>query len=198
MSAKLETRIRQEQIARAALALVAERGLERLSVAAVARRVGLVPSAIYRHYPSKDAVLETVLRLVRDRLLANVRAVSAESPDPIERLHRLLVRHVTLIRDHQAIPRIVFSEELYSGRPGRRARMYKAISGYLDAIARIAREGQARGAIRKELDPPTLAVMFLGLVQPAAILWHMSDGRFDLTRHAGKAWKVFRGAIETP
>lgn len=197
MSEKLETGIRQEQIAQAALALVAERGLERLSVADVARRVGIVPSAIYRHYPSKDAVLETVLRLVRDRLLDNVRAVAAETTDPFERLHRLLVRHVKLVRDNQAIPRIVFSEEIYSGRPARKARMYKAISDYLDKVAEIVRAGQAGGTIRSDLDPSTVAVMFLGLIQPAAILWHMSDGRFDVTRHTEKAWKVFRAAIET-
>jgi len=195
MSEKLETGIRQAQIAQAALALVAERGLERLSVADVARRVGIVPSAIYRHYPSKDAVLETVLRLVRDRLLENVRMASAKTADPFDRLHRVLVRHVKLVRDNQAIPRIVFSEEIYRGRPARRARMYKAIAGYLDQVADIVRAGQAGGAIRPDLDPSTVAVMFLGLIQPAAILWHMSDGRFDVTRHTEKAWKVFRGAI---
>ena len=41
---KLGTEIRQEQIAEAALELVASQGVRRLSVAAVARRVGLVPS----------------------------------------------------------------------------------------------------------------------------------------------------------
>ena len=53
---KLGTEIRQEQIAEAALELVASQGLGRLSVAAVARRVGLVPSGIYRHYKSKDDI----------------------------------------------------------------------------------------------------------------------------------------------
>jgi AcrR family transcriptional regulator len=197
MSEKLGTEIRREQIALAALALVAERGLDGLSVANVARRVGIVPSAIYRHYAGKEAVIEAVLRLVRDRLLDNVRAVSAEAADPLDRLHRLLIRHITLLRDHQAIPRIVFSEEIYSGRPRRRARMYKGITAYLDRVAVIVRQGQARRAIRSDLDPPTVAVMFLGLIQPASILWRMSDGRFDVTRHTERAWKVFRGAIET-
>ncbi|MGD0654870.1 MAG: hypothetical protein ABSA16_11035 [Thermoguttaceae bacterium] len=41
---KLDTQIRREQIAQAALELIASQGLRRLSVAAVARRVGLVPA----------------------------------------------------------------------------------------------------------------------------------------------------------
>ncbi len=50
---KLDTEIRQEQIAQAALSLIASRGIKGLSVAAVARRVGLVPSGIYRHFKGK-------------------------------------------------------------------------------------------------------------------------------------------------
>ena len=52
--AKLDTQIRREQIAEAAMSLVASQGLRRLSVAAVARRVGIVPSGIYRHFKSKE------------------------------------------------------------------------------------------------------------------------------------------------
>ena len=195
MTDKLDTGIRQEQIAQAALALVAQYGLERLNVADVARRVGLVPSAIYRHFKGKDEVIDTVLQLVRDRLLDNVRAVREESPEAIERLRLLVFRHMALIRDNQALPRVVFSEEIYAGRPSRRARMFKAIQTYLGKVAEIVREGQRDGTIRESLDPATVSVMFLGLIQPAAILWHMSDGKFDVTRHTTKAWQVFREAI---
>ena len=69
---KLDTQIRREQIAEAALSLVADQGLRRLSVAAVARRVGLVPSGIYRHFKSKDEILAAVLDRIEARLLANV------------------------------------------------------------------------------------------------------------------------------
>jgi AcrR family transcriptional regulator len=55
---RLETDIRQDQITQAALGLVAAKGVAELSIAGVARRVGLVPSAIYRHFKSKDEVLE--------------------------------------------------------------------------------------------------------------------------------------------
>ncbi len=65
---KLDTQIRREQIAQAALELVASQGLKRLSMAAVARRVGLVPSGIYRHFHSKTEILHAVLDRIRQRL----------------------------------------------------------------------------------------------------------------------------------
>lgn len=198
MTQKLDTEIRQEQIATAALAVVAQHGLRRLNVARVARRVGLVPSAIYRHFKSKDDVIDTVLRMVRTRLLENVQAVRAEVADPFDRLRRLLDRHVQLIRENQALPRLVFSEEVYDGRPERRRAVFRTIQEYLDQVGDIIQEGQAAGLMRTDLEPGTAAVMFLGLVQPAAILWQMSDGKFDVTRHTDRAWKVFAEALRVP
>jgi AcrR family transcriptional regulator len=197
MALKLHSEIRQEQIAHAALAVVAERGLRQLNIASVAERVGVVPSALYRHFKGKDAIVDTVLALVRERLLENVRMVTVAVADPLEQLRLLLARHVQFIVDNEAVPRIVFSQEIYEGRAGRRRAMFRAIQGYLDRVADIVRRGQEQGRIRQDLDPATVAVMFLGLIQPAAILWQMSGGEFDVKRHAERAWQVFVDAIRT-
>ncbi len=195
---KLRTHVRRSQIAEATLAVVGARGLRGLSVAAVARRVGLAPSAIYRHYRSKDDVLDAVVDLIRERLLGNVAAVRAESADPIEALERLLARHIQLIRDNQALPRIVFSEDFYTGHPERRQRVLAVLTGYLDGVAGIIHDGQRRRLIRADVHARPLAILFLGLIQPAGVLWSLSDGDFDITRQARDAWPVFEHAIRNP
>jgi AcrR family transcriptional regulator len=198
MTRKLETAVRQEQIAQAALAIIAQHGLRRTSVASVARRVGLVPSAIYRHYRGKNEILDAVLDLVRDRLLDNVRRVTTETPDAIERLQRLLALHVSLLTTQPGILRVVFSEEVSAGKPARRARVFRTIKAYLKGVEDIIRQGQAAGTLKPDLDPPALALMFLGLIQPAAILAHLSDGELDIASQVQKAWAVYAGAIRAP
>lgn len=195
MAQKLDSQIRQEQIAQAALTVVARYGLRRLNIAQVARIVGVVPSALYRHFASKDAIIDTVMGLVRERLLENVRAVTDVASDPFEQLRLLLKRHVQFIAENQALPRIIFSEQVYEGRPGRRRAMFRTIQAYLDKVADIVRKGQTEGQIRKDVDASTVAVMFLGLIQPAAILSHMSEGQFDVTGHTERAWEIFVDAI---
>ena len=195
---KLKTEIRREQIATAALQLIARRGVRGLRIAGIARQVGLVPSAIYRHFDGKDHVLDLVLDQIRQRLLDNVRAVQAETADSVEALRRLLFRHIKLIRESEAIPMLVFSDQVYSGRPERKARMQQIIQDYLEEVGKVVQRGQKGKALRADLDPAVAAVMFLGLVQPAAILWHLSEGAFDVTKHTEKAWQVFRRAIVRP
>ncbi len=192
---KLQSRVRQEQIAQAALSVVANHGLKALSVGAVARRVGLVPSAIYRHFKNKDEVLDAAIDQIGWRLTENLAEVMRETRDPLERLHRLLLRHIEQIRENRAIPRIIFSEDAYSGHPERRSKILRIIRGYLASVAEIIREGQREGQVRPDLDPENLSLLFLGIFQPAGILWHLTDGGFDVTRHATRAWKVFVVAI---
>src|SRR5574340_925182 len=115
MAEKLRTEVRQDQFAQAALGLVASSGLRVLSVARVAHRVGVVPSAVYRHFGSKDELLDAVLSMIRNRLAENVQKVSEECKDSLECLRRLLMLHAQLIRENQGVPRIIFSEEIFSG-----------------------------------------------------------------------------------
>lgn len=194
---KTRTEIRQDQIAAAALELMARHGPKALNLAALARKVGVVPSAIYRHYPGKDAVLDAVLDLVALRLQDNVEAVRQETPDALARLHRLLNRHVQLISNNVAIPRVVLSEEVFSGNAKRRQRVHQIIQGYLRKVAELVCEGQREGSVRADLPADTVSVMFLGLIQPAVILWLISDGGFDVATHAERAWQIFGQAIQT-
>ena len=193
---KLHTKMRQEQISQAALRLVSTDGLKRLSVANVARRVGIVPSGIYRHFHNKDQMLDSLLNLIHSMLLANVRTARQETSDPLEQLHRLLNHHIRMIRENEGIPQIIFSQDVYSGHPKQKAKVYEAIKEYLHQVTEIVRHGQKEGQIKPGIDPTTVSMMFLGLIQPAAILWHLSDGKFDVTKHGEKAWKIFRQAIQ--
>jgi AcrR family transcriptional regulator len=196
-AAKTNTEIRQGQIAQAALKLIARHGFHHLSVAAVANEVGIVPSNIYRHYQSKDQVLDGVLELVSERLLGNVAAARAEAPNSLGRLHCLLMRHAQLVQNDVPIPRVVFSEEIFTGHKPRRRRVLRIFQQYLEHIAELIREGQCVGEIRKELSPDTLSMMFLGLVQPAAILWLMSEGEHDLTQQVQSAWNIYCQMIQS-
>ena len=71
-----------------------------------------------------------------------------ETPDALDRLHRLLNRHVQLIRNNIAIPRVVLSEEVFSRNAKRRQRVHEIIQGYLREVAELVCEGQREGSLR--------------------------------------------------
>jgi AcrR family transcriptional regulator len=192
---KLNTEVRQEQIIQAAMDLIAVRGLKGLSMAALANRIGLVPSATYRHFKGKEEVLDRILDFIQEKLLTNIRITRKETSEPMERLQRILRRHVETLRENRAIPRIIFTEDVFSGNPKRKTKVYRIVNGYLEGLNKIIRDGQEKGQIRSDMDSKTVALMFLGMIQPGAILWFLSDGKFDISKQSEKNWNVFREAI---
>ena len=192
---KLQTEIRREQIAQAALDLIGTHGLQALSIASVAERVGLVPSGIYRHFKSKDDLLSATLNMIGKRLLNNVESVRRETPDALERLRELLMREIRLLLENQAIPRVVFSESIFSDSVDRKARVRAVITGYFQEVEKIVQEGQRKGRLRADVDPLTVVLMFKGMVLSAMVLWKVTGGSVDLVRQAEAAWELFRAAV---
>lgn len=193
---KLRTEVRREQIGQAALRLVANHGMNALTMTRVARELGLAPSAIYRHLKNKNRVLDAVLDLVHERLASNVKEIRKDRGNALELLRQLLMRHMRLIHAYQALPRILFSDEIYSGDPERKAKLYRIISDYLSEVSEIVREGQQNDEIRKDIIPKTAALMFFGIIQPTVILFHLSEGGLDVNKHLDGAWMLFVDAIK--
>lgn len=192
---KTTTKERQDQISQAALAVVERHGLRGLHVARVAALVGVVPSALYRHYGSKADVLRTVLEAIADRLAANVTRARSAGGDALDRLHCLMMSHLEMVRGESGIPRVVFSDELLHGDPSLRVRLGQILRGYLVEVEVLLREGQQEGCIRSGSSPESGAMLFLGLIQPAVLLWTMSAGTIDLTAHAEGVWELFVRAV---
>ncbi len=58
----------RDKIFDAAVDLFAERGYDRTSVRDIASAVGITESAVYRHYPSKESILEAIFTYVETRV----------------------------------------------------------------------------------------------------------------------------------
>src|SRR5690348_8375161 len=67
--------------------LLAEGGLQRFSVAAVARRLGVSSAAPYRHFPDRDHLLSAISATAARDLRAAITAAADEAgTDPADRL----------------------------------------------------------------------------------------------------------------
>jgi len=74
----------------AALRLVGEGGAEAVSVREAARRAGVSPGAPFRHFPSRDALMQAVAEEAQRRFRAEIEAALAEAPgDPLGRFRCL-------------------------------------------------------------------------------------------------------------
>jgi AcrR family transcriptional regulator len=189
---------RRDQIARAALAIVDEKGTGALSVASVAHRVGVAPSALYRHFPDKDAMVEAMIARLGSGVRANLeRAIAESGTNAVEALAAFLTRHVQFILENRGFPMLIFSD-LVLQHEGRRAAMRGNFEHFRGVVAHLLREGQRQGRVRADVDPEAGAFALFGVFMPPALHWHLMGGRTDLAGTVRRAWSIYLAGIRAP
>lgn len=168
-SVKQPTEVRQAGLVEAALALAAERNPATISTTDLARAVGITQGAVFRHFPSKEAIWLAVMEWVTVQLMGRLReAAHGESgPDanPLQALQAVFAAHVAFIVAHPGVPRVVF-QELQHAREGALA---LAVGGLMQQhrglVLELLEKARARHLLAPQTDLAAAAALFLGAVQ---------------------------------
>ncbi len=92
----------------AAQEVIAERGIENLSLREVARKLGVSHQAPYKHYPSRDHLLAEVMRRCFQRFAAHLDA-RPHHDDPEQDLEALGLQYLAYARANPLEYRLMFS-----------------------------------------------------------------------------------------
>jgi AcrR family transcriptional regulator len=168
-------------LVRAALELLEEGGEAALSLRAVARRAGVSPTAPYRHYADREALVSAVAA-VGYRELAGQLAAAHPSPSTPEQLASVATAYVQFALERPALFRIMFTEPCDRDNDERVAAT-AAVSGYLREIVR-----RSFPHAKAEAEADALATAIWALVHGLAFL-HL-DGKLDARTPAEVASRV--------
>lgn len=165
-SGKDATTPRQDEILERSFELVVESGLAGLTMKKVAERVGFTEPALYRHFPTKQALVLALAQRLGGRLLGPVRAIASEDAPAADRLRRILVHHLTLVSDTGGLPFLLIAEASAAGDETLARTMGGFARQYLEVLTCVVRELQLGPDA-----PPAhhLALPILGLVAALAI-----------------------------
>ncbi|WP_245923628.1 TetR/AcrR family transcriptional regulator [Paractinoplanes atraurantiacus] len=97
----------------ASFEVLAECGLQRFSVAAVARRIGVSTAAPYRHFPDRAHLLSAVSAAAARDLRTAIEAVVFETEEPGARMAAVAGAYVRYVGRTGAGMSVIFAAELY-------------------------------------------------------------------------------------
>ncbi|HEV8582445.1 MAG TPA: TetR/AcrR family transcriptional regulator [Thermoanaerobaculia bacterium] len=167
--------LRREEILDRTLELVKTGGLANLTMKKVAERVGFTEPAIYRYYPTKQALILGLIDRLEEMLLPRLRSLAADtSMPPVERLERMVSHHAGLIIDTNGLPFLLLAEASAAGDEAVIQRMGRIASGLLENLGRVLGELPLEPG---GPPPQTLVLPLLGFAAGLAIQRRLAPER---------------------
>ncbi len=145
--------------------LAAEQNPSDITTTAIAQKMELTQGALFRHFPTKDAILEAVMSWVTDRLLARVDKAAEGAASPKAALEAVFMTHIDFVSDHPGVPRMLFGELQRPGETLPKRMAQTLIRHYGERLRGLLEAGKARGELRADLDPDAAITLFIGTIQ---------------------------------
>lgn len=177
------------------ITLAAEQNPSEITTAAIAARMRLTQGALFRHFPSKDAIWQAVMEWVGDRLLASTRAAADAAATPLAALEAMFAAHVDFIARHPGVPRMMFGElQRASDTPAKRLAR-TLIARHAEHLQAVIEAGRACGEIRADTDAAAAATLLIGTVQGLVMQSLLADDIATIREQAPGAFAIYRRGI---
>lgn len=165
---------RREQIADAALRIIATEGVQRLTAAEIGRAVGLRDGSLFRHFPSKQAIIEAAIARFEGWVAGSLDRPEA---DPLDRLRAFFVHRQALLRARPEILRLAFNDRLVEAAGTEGAERVRRVLGRSRAFIRqCLEEARAAGRVRADVPLDVLQWTVMGVMRGAVL---SADGPED-------------------
>ena len=169
----------------ATLHLLAETPIDQISTRQIAREVGLSQPALFRHFRTRDAILEEVVGAVRERFAALATGLLEESRAPEARLRALASGLCDLVEQHPGVPRLLFFDPGSTEGASFRPPLAHLVSMQESLVTELLRELQRSGDVPATVDVVEGARLFVALVQGSLLQWEAS-GRTTALAQRGR------------
>ncbi|MFZ0216540.1 MAG: TetR family transcriptional regulator [Candidatus Dormiibacterota bacterium] len=172
-SIRADAQRNREQLLQAALHAFSGAGAADVSLEAIAKAAGVGIGTLYRHFPSRDALVEAVYRTELARLCdASGELLATEAPAAALRewMGRFVAFQATKHGMADALHAVIAS----GGNPFEETR-----ARLLEAVGTLAQAGVASGALRDDVEPVDILTALLGL-SLASVGPAQSDRLLDL------------------
>ncbi|MDZ7851631.1 MAG: TetR family transcriptional regulator [Halomonas sp.] len=191
----LSAEARRERTVEAVIELCGREEPATLTTGRIAQRMGVTQGALFRHFPSKEAIWEAVVAWVAERVMARVSAAAEGVEDPLAALEAMFLAHVAFIAEHPGVPRLLMGQ-LQHPQPTAARRMVKGLMArYRQRLLDLLEQAQCQGQLRQGLDLDAAATHFIGCVQGLVLQSLIADDVAGIVDRAPAAFDLYRYGI---
>ena len=153
---------RREEILQVLARMLQEQAGEHITTAELARAVGVSEAALYRHFPSKAKMFESLIEFIEESVFTRITRILADEPQWEARLQQILTLVLGFADKNPGMARLLQGGVLTGETERLRVRISQLYDRIETQLRQVLREGEATGAPRVSVnDTAQLLLAFL-------------------------------------
>ena len=190
MTQATPTPSRREQILQALALMLEEDSGKRITVAALAKQVGVSEAALYRHFPSKARMFEGLIEFIEETLFARITRILEESTEALPRCGALLTLLLAFAEKNPGLSRLLDGGVLTGETARLRVRIHQLFERLETQLKQILRESELREGRRLTLPASAAANLLLATAEGRISQYVRSDFKRRPTEHWEDQWAL--------
>lgn len=186
---------RQQEILEHAIDLIAEKGIQGMTMKNLSKRLGITEPAIYRHYENKIDILLSLLDYFTSTTSGIFREQFKAEISAIDRIKIIFQKHFEAFEKTPALVAVIFSEEIFRNEIVLSNKVKQIMERNAASITAIIEEGKQRGEINESLGTKQLTTIFMGSLRLLVKRWQMNGFSFDLSTEGEELFQTLNQLI---
>jgi AcrR family transcriptional regulator len=147
------------------LELAASHNPGQITTAAIAKQMNLSQGALFRHFPTKDAVWQAVMEWITEELWARIEQQAQAAATALAALDSIFTTHLDFVMSYPGVPRIIFHELQRAEDTAAKERVRLFIKQYRECLSALFEQGKIQGEFPPLLPVFAASTLFLGMIQ---------------------------------
>ena len=189
---------RKQQILQALAAMLESNAGDKITTAKLAAELEVSEAALYRHFPSKARMYESLLDFVEETIFSRVTAVLNDVQDPLERCYQILLLVIIFCERNPGISRILNGDALLGENPRLRARVNQIFERIETQLRQCLRFAETEQGWRTSIPLKTAANLMLATTEGKIAQFVRSDFDSNPSEMWPEQWSLLVSSIKKP
>ncbi len=155
---------RRVQILQTLATMLQEPGSERVTTAALARRLNVSEAALYRHFASKAQMFEGLIDFIERTVFSLINQISAQETDPLRQLRTIIGMLLAFAEKNPGMSRVLVGEALVNEDARLQVRINEITDRLETALKQVVRNAVGAGRLPAHVDSGARANLVLAFV----------------------------------
>lgn len=191
------TEQRQSATIEAVVQLCGEQDPSTLTTTRIAQKVGVSQGALFKHFPNKSSLWESVAGWVAGQLTTRVFSVADQHEEADKALEAMFLAHIGFIARHPGIPRLMLGELQKPGNQPAKRIIRQTLASYRQKVVALLHLGIEQKCISPTIDTEAAAVLYIGAIQGLVVQAMVGGDIMSIEESAPRIFKLFGASIRT-